>query len=142
MYEKSTDVLDEEIRQADDIFSFLEQNKRQLVATDAHTFLTRMIEENGLAKSEIVKACGFDQIYAYQILAGKRKGGRDKLICLALAMGLNQWQTSTLLYLSGEARLYARNRRDALLLFAIRQKLTVFVADDLLDQAGERTLCT
>lgn len=140
MFAKRTEELIHEIHQSGDIFTYLANNHDQLLSLSAHEFLSQMREQKGLSRREIVKACGFDQVYAYQILAGIKNGGRDKLLCLALAMHLDEWQTGTLLYLSGEARLYARSRRDAVILFAIRRQLDVYAADDLLDQSGEKTL--
>ena len=71
---------------------------------------------------------------------GTRSPGRDKilLLCLAARLPLNKVQRS--LEISGQAILYARNKRDSAVIFAINEKLTVPEVNELLFQLGEPLL--
>lgn len=79
-------------------------------------------------------------MYAYQILSGIRTPSRDKLIQLALGMNLELEEVQSVLKYSGNAPLYAHNRRDSIIIFAINKKTTVIDLNILLDSKGENIL--
>ncbi len=78
----------------------------------------------------------FDRTYVYQIFSGKKTPSRNQLIALAFGMELSVDETPKMLKLSGNRDLYPRDARDALILFAIHRKKTVFEANELLNSHG------
>lgn len=91
--------------------------------------------------SEIVKASGIERSYCYQILNGTRPNpGREKIIRLCLAAGLTLKETQRALKIANEAVLYARNKRDAIVIFAIEQGLSCEETNLLLDQFNEELI--
>ena len=94
-----------------------------------------------LSRAELVRRSGLERTYAYQILNGtKAHPGRDKLLCLCIAAGLTVEETQKALQAAREAPLYARDRRDAILQFAINRGCSVTEASLLLDELGETPL--
>ena len=89
---------------------------------------------------EIVQLSGIERSYYYQIIDKRRHPGRDKVISLALGCGIGLEDTNRCLKFAGLAPLYPRNRRDAILIFAIEEDLTVLEANDLLFQFKQETL--
>lgn len=90
--------------------------------------------------SELIRDSGLERSYYYQVMKGTRNPGRDKVLRLCLAGGLNLQETTRALELSGNAVLYARSRRDIILTVAINQKAGVIDTNLLLDKYGEEPL--
>lgn len=89
---------------------------------------------------ELIHKSSLERSYYYQIMKGTRKPGRDKVIRLCLAAGLNLRETTRALELSGNATLYPKRRRDIILTVAINQKAGVINTNLLLDKYGESPL--
>ena len=89
---------------------------------------------------ELIHRSSLERSYYYQIMKGTRKPGRDKVIRLCLAAGLNLRETTRALELSGNATLYPKRRRDVILTVAINQKAGVINTNLLLDKYGESPL--
>lgn len=140
MDNKLTDKLEHELKECGDVMAYLDVNEEHLLSMTSQEYLMHLMENKRLQKKNIVKASGLDQIYAYQILSGKKRGERDKLLCLAIAMGLTQKEVNTWLYLNGKPKLYPRSSRDSIILYGLLHHLSVLDIDDLLYQANEPTL--
>ena len=78
--------------------------------------------------------------YLYQILNGRRTPSREKALRLCIGAGLSLEETQRVLELGKLGVLYPRDRRDAILIFAVRSGLDTTETDDLLDQFGEALL--
>lgn len=137
---KKTDELLKIIKKSDDLDDFLEQHDREFININIPEYLNAIIEEKKLVKSTIISASGLDRVYAYQILNGTRTPSRDKLIQLSFGIGLDFAETQKLLKYSRNAPLYAHNRRDSIVIFAINQKLSFIELNILLDSKGEKVI--
>ena len=91
-------------------------------------------------RGELIRNSGLERSYFYQVMKGTRSPGRDKVLRLCLAAGLNLRQTTRALELSGNAALYARNRRDIILTVAVNQMADVDDTNLLLFRYGETPL--
>ena len=85
-------------------------------------------------------AADVSKSYGYQILRGERVPGRDILLRTALALGLSLKETQRLLAVGGCGALYPRVRRDAAVIFALNQKMSLLQAEELLSSLPERSL--
>jgi hypothetical protein len=93
-----------------------------------------------LDRGELIRNSGLERSYFYQVMKGTRSPGRDKVLRLCLAAGLNLRETTRALELSGNAVLYARNRRDIILTVAVNQMADVDDTNLLLFRYGEKPL--
>ena len=91
-------------------------------------------------RGELIRNSGLERSYFYQVMKGTRSPGRDKVLRLCLAAGLNLRETTRALELSGNAVLYARNRRDIILTVAVNQMADVDDTNLLLFRYGEKPL--
>lgn len=91
-------------------------------------------------RADLVQSSGIERTYCYQILSGRKTPGRDKILALCLAAGLPLKETQRALEIAGEAALYSRNRRDAILIYSINHHFTRMQADELLEHFEERSL--
>ncbi len=134
--EKSTDELMNEIKQTHEINKFLEKNDSEFVSEPLHDILNRLLKEKNIKKSEVVARSSLNRIYGYQIFSGKRIPSRDKLIALCFGFKFDLEETDKLLKTAGYSPLYARNKRDALIIFAINSNKSIFVVNELLFENG------
>lgn len=141
-HEKSTDELMNEIKQTGEIKKFIEKNEAEFTDKPLHETLNDIITEKKLKKSEVIKGSGLNRVYAYQILAGKKSPSRDKLIAFCFGLQLDVDDTNSLLKSAGMPVLYARNKRDSIIIFAINSRKNVFLANDLLFENGFEILTT
>ena len=89
---------------------------------------------------ELIRSSGLERSYYYQVMKGTRSPGRDKVLRLCLAAGLNLKETTRALELSGNAVLYPRKRRDIILTVAVNQMADVDDTSLLLFKYGEKPL--
>ena len=140
MFKKDTEKLLAEIKGDSDMKKFLTRNKKEFVKP-FHIFLEELLQEKNLNKADVIKNSLINTNYAYHIFSGKKDNpSRDKIISLAIAMNLNLDETQYLLRYAGEGSLYPRNSRDALIISAIEQGLTVTVTNLLLTEFNESVL--
>ena len=86
-------------------------------------------------------AAGLNDTFGYQIFKGTRKASRDKVLQLAFAMHLGLRETDRLLQAAGANELYCKNRRDAIIIFAVQKGYTLQKANEELYRFGEETIC-
>lgn len=104
--------------------------------------LEMLLSQKGVSRAEVVRRSLLDRTYAYQIFSGEKKLSRDKLIAIAFGLCLSDDEAQKLLKLSGNRELYARDERDALILFALQHKKTILEANELLFDHGHVPLKT
>ncbi|MBR0160106.1 MAG: helix-turn-helix domain-containing protein [Oscillospiraceae bacterium] len=101
------------------------RNRDHLVEGDFLQELTDLFRQMNRTKAELSRTSGISEPYLHQIFSGKRIPSRDKLICLCIGMRLSEADTQKLLRLCGHAGLYARDVRDAAILFGIAHDETL-----------------
>lgn len=99
-----------------------------------------LIEEKHLKKSQVIHDAGLNQTFGYQILAGTRRASRDKVIQLAFGLNATLIEAQRLLKHAGLSELYVKNRRDAIIILAIENGLSLHQANDELFRLGEATI--
>lgn len=103
---------------------------------DFVSYLEACLEKKGLKKSEVIAQTNMQKNYAYQICNGTKKGSKDKIIQLALAMHLDLHDTNNLLSLSNNSLLYAKVKKDAILIYALQHHYNLFKTNELLIAQG------
>ena len=105
-----------------------------------HKHLHSLIAQRGVALSQLIEQSGLNKPFIYQILAGERKPGRDTLIRIALCIKLPLEETQRLLALWKHPRLYPRIRRDAAVLYCMKQGVSMNEASEYLSSIEEKPL--
>ena len=116
-------------------------NQEETVSTCSQVLL-ELLEKAGLSAPEWMTGADVSKSYGYQSLRGERVPGRDILLRTALALGLSLKETQRLLAVGGCGALYPRVRRDAAVIFALNQKMSLLQAEELLSSLPERSLYT
>lgn len=113
-----------------------EEENAQILAR----LLAGFLEKYGMERKEVIKQSRLDNIYAYQIFAGKKNPKREKLLQLAFGFPLTLEDTNVLLQTGGYSELYIRDRRDAVCMYCLERKMTLEECNNHMYQLGERTL--
>lgn len=138
--EKNTAEIVKELGLCPDFKTFYNENKNYMVAQKLTELLAQLLEAKGLQKSQVIKNSEISEVYGYQIFSGIRVPERKKLLCLAVAMGLNIDETQTLLKCAGYAQLYVKLPFDSIVLYGLCKELSVVQINGLLYEYGLETL--
>ena len=114
--------------------------EQELTAPTCAQVLRELLEQKGLSAPEWIAAADISKSYAYQVLRGERIPGRDILLRTALALRLSLKEVQRLLAVGGCGALYPKIRRDAAVIFALNQHMTLLETEDLLVSLSERSL--
>lgn len=133
---KTTDELNHEIKAATDIEDYLSQNKENMLTHSLPWHLETLLSQKGISRADVVRGSLLDRAYVYQIFSGERTPSRDKLIAIAFGLRLSDAETQKMLKLSGNRELYARDERDALILFSLQRNKTILETNELLFSHG------
>lgn len=142
MKEKSTDELRHEIKTATDIEDYFIQNKSHLLKNSLAEHLHMLLSQKNLRRADVIRGSLLGRAYVYRIFAGDKIPSRDKLIALSFGLQLTEEETQKMLKLSGNRELYARDERDALILFALQRNKSVMDANEMLLDHGFAVLDT
>lgn len=140
MERKSTDDLRRELQEAASLDDFLKENDAELRITPLQDRMNELLTVKKLSKASLAKRSGMSEVYIHQIFSGRRNPSRNRLICLACGFGLDVNDTQDLLQRGGHAPLYARSKRDAIIIFGLDKGKTLFEINDLLFEADEESL--
>lgn len=132
MKQVSTKELYHEIKNATDVEDFLVRNHSQMLHVTLSEHLQMLLSQKNLSRAEVVRSSLLDRSYVYQIFSGEKTPSRDKLLALSFGLRLTDQETQKMLKLSGNRELYARDERDALILYAIQHRQTIMQANELL----------
>ena len=123
------------------IGDYLEEQKEHLrddMALREH--LELLMESTGISKGDVIKRGGLDSSYGYQLFRGIKHPSRETVIQLAFGFSLSVEEAQKLFTRARTGVLYARDRRDSVIMFALNKGLTMSEANDLLYANGLRTI--
>lgn len=116
---------------------FLSQDRKEPTCAQ---ILQELLEKAGVSATKWMTAADISKSYGYQVLRGERIPGRDILLRTALFLKLSLKETQRLLAVGGCGALYPKIRRDAAVIFALNQKMSLLETEDLLVSLPERSL--
>lgn len=99
--------------------------------------LYELMDRRCVKVAELAKMSLMSRSFVYQVYSGVREPGRDVVLRFALLLRAGVPETQRMLQAAGRGALYPRIRRDAILLYALKEEMDVFAADELLMRYGE-----
>lgn len=94
--------------------------------------IDNLLAQKNINRSELIKKTNLDRTYAYQILNGDKNGSKDKILQICIALSCTVKETNQILTISNNAKLYAKTKRDSLIIFALNNNYSVLETNDLL----------
>lgn len=141
MRNKDTKNLQEELMSAPDLDRFLSENKNSFNNQVFAGLLQKLFQKKDISKTALAKRAGMSEVYLYQLFAGGRNPSRDRILCLCFGMRATLEETQALLKESGNAQLYVKDRRDAIIIYGLLHQQELEVVNDSLFSQQEKTLC-
>ena len=136
--ERLTEELLERLLAAQTPEAYLDQDLT--IDRELPDYLHELLAAKGLKRADVVRASGLNGTFVYDVFAGKSRLGRDHALMLAFGLGCDLRETQRLLRLDGVSELWPKLRRDAILIWCVKQGFTRSQADDELYRLGEKTL--
>ncbi|MBW3082720.1 helix-turn-helix domain-containing protein [Bifidobacterium phasiani] len=133
-----TEELLDRLLAADDIDAYLSEER--IVDHDLTDYLRALLDAHGLKRAAVARESGLNPTVVYDIFAGKSRPGRDHAIMLAFGLDCDVRETQRLLRLAGVSELWCRQRRDAIIIWCIRNGFDRAATDDELYRLDEPTL--
>lgn len=93
-----------------------------------------------MTKEQLIAKSGIERVYGYQLLAGTRAPGRDKVLQLCIGLGLDVEESQHMLAAARKPALYPRIERDAALLYALQSRYDIFRTQEMLHARGATLL--
>ena len=140
MKEKSTGDLCSELMSQPDLDTYLKENEKEFDERSVGEILADVYEKKSISKAALARQAGMSEVYLHQVFAGRRKPSRDRLLSLCCAMDATLEETQEVLKRSSLARLYPKNRRDAIILHGIAHGTPLMEINNILFQEGEKPL--
>lgn len=120
------------LARAEDIGVFMEEHAASYQDLTFSGYLDHLMRSKNLKKAQVIKASGLNESFAYQIFSGYKSPSRDKLLALAIGMQLTLTECQRFLKLASVSELYAKNRRDAIIIFGLQKGLRLVEINDIL----------
>lgn len=135
----STTELLNKIYQAEDMKQFLEEYEPEFMTVSFSEMLNELANRKDLSVASIARNSGQGD-YVYKVFHGERKPSRDIVIAIAIGMYLSFNETQLLLRVAKLAALDPRDKRDSVIIYGIKEELTIERLNDLLYDVEEKTM--
>ena len=136
---KTTDLLNE-LTGSNNIDKYFKDNQDSIVDSSLSEHLCQIFNERNLSKADVLKKANLNEIYGYQILAGKRMPSRDKIISLCIGADFSIDDINYALKISGFAPLYPKTPRDSIIIYGIQKHLQIWQINENLFSHNFETL--
>lgn len=134
---RSTEELTNILKSKKSYTEFFQEEIGELEFKSMSEYLDMLLTEKHLQKNEVIARSNLDRNYAYQIFNGrKQKPSRDKILMLAIGMGLSLEETRKLLKVCELPDLYVRGPRDSILMFCIKNGEDLITTNEVLQNFG------
>lgn len=112
----------------------------ETIDRDLSDYLFDLLHGRNLKRADVVRASGLNQTVVYDIFSGKSYPGRDNAVMLAFGLRCSLIEAQRLLRLAGVSELWPKVRRDAIIIWSMKEGLSREECDDELWRLGEKTL--
>lgn len=138
--DKDTKDLQEELMSSPNLSRFLSENQENFSSQDFSELLQKLFWRKNISKSALAKSSGMSEVYLYQLFSGGRNPSRNRILCLCFGLSASLEEAQEMLRSCGKALLYAKDRRDAIIIYGLVHEMTLEEVNDQLFGEGEKTL--
>ena len=131
-----TNILNERLKQDISITELFEENSKDFLSVPLNRYLKTLIEKKGFTKAQMIRDSGINRRFFYDILSGKRKPTRNYILRFMIVLEMPLKNVQWLLRATGYAQLYARDKRDSVIIYCINHQNSVDECNTMLDKIG------
>lgn len=136
--ERLTEDLLEQLLASEHPEDYLDHER--FVNQELTDYLGELLAATGMSKADAIRGAQLSKSQGYDIFSGKGRPRRDNAIRLAFGLRCDLPAAQRLLRLAGLSLLWPKNRRDAIIIWCIKQGKPLVECDDELWRFGEDTL--
>jgi DNA-binding phage protein len=114
-----TEILNEKLNQDISFTEFFDENAKDFLDVPLSRYLKVLIEKKGYTKAQVIRDSGINRRFFFDILSDKRKPTRNYVLRILFALEITLKNMQWLLRATGYAQLYARDRRDSVIIYCI-----------------------
>lgn len=140
MKETPTDNLNTELMSPCPLDTYLQEHSDEFLNMDIAELLDQLYQSKSISKAELARRASISEVYLHQVFSGRRKPSRDRLLCLCVGLGVDLDEAQTLLKRAGYAQMYAKFKRDTIIMYGIVHKFELSEINDKLFAENEKTL--
>ncbi len=130
----STDKLENILKNAKDIKTFLQENESSISDPTLSEHLKNLLSLKGLRRQDVIENTELDINYINQLFNGiKKNPSRNQILSLSFGFGLNNEETDRLLKIAGVGALYPKNKRDAVIIHSLETRKSIVQTNDILN---------
>lgn len=135
MADKTSDLMDKLIStdSPEELDQYLNEIRNKY-PKELKSYINAILTEKGMSIADMQKKSCIDRTYIYQIMDGSKHPGRDKIIAMAIACGMTLPECQRALEIAQQGILYAKDRRDSLIIYAINKKMSIMDLNSLLEE--------
>ena len=135
-----TNDLKETLMSAPDLDRFLKEHQADFAQESAADYLNLLFSRKKVTKAALAKSACMSEVYLHQVFAGKRNPSRNRIICICFGLGASLEETQDFLKQCGHAQLYAKSKRDAIVIYGLVNGLDLNKVNDKLFAENEESL--
>ncbi len=103
-------------------------------------YISIEIEKRKMTKAKVIKYSGINKRFFFDILSGKKTPNRRYIIRIFLALQLDLNDVQWYLKAADYPQLYARDKRDCVIIYCINHRLSVDECNKMLNKIGLENL--
>ena len=123
----------------EDLDNYLEEI-RDKYPKNFSSYIKAILDSKGMSVADMQKLSGIERTYIYQIMNGRKHPGRDKIVAIAIACRMTLPECQRALEIAKEGILYAKSKRDSLMIYAVNKKMSISELQALLEKYGQQPL--
>lgn len=132
-----TNELTNEIIGSTDIEKTMKLHEEEFVSGTLSDFFNEMLVKYRVKRLDVINRANISVSYGYQMIDGVKNPKRDKIIQLCFGFPVTLDELHRALRLGGASDLYAKNKRDAYIMYAAAKGCSLENLNELLYKAGE-----
>ena len=129
-----TEIINERLKQDISFTEFYEENAKELLDIPLCRYLNALIEKKGYTKAQVIRDSGINRRFFFDILSCKRNPSRDYVLRILMALQIPLKNIQWLLRATGYAQLYARDKRDSVIIYCINHQIGVMDCNAMLEK--------
>ena len=135
-----TNDMKESLMSTPDLDRFLTEHRADFTKESAADYLNLLFSRKNVTKAALAKKACMSEVYLHQVFAGKRNPSRNRIICICFGLGASLEETQDFLKHCGHAQLYAKIKRDAIVIYGLVNGLDLTEVNDKLFAENEESL--
>ncbi|MCL2197453.1 MAG: hypothetical protein FWB80_00875 [Defluviitaleaceae bacterium] len=130
----ATSTLLQRLFKTSSINRFFNHYGDEMQAVTFHEYINDLCAKKGITAESVLRKTDIERTYGHQLFRGIRKPTRDRVIQLAFGFGMNYDELQKLLSIARKSPLYPKIRRDAIIIYALKNEYSIIELQNALHE--------